>query len=134
MATDTNKSYGLDDQNSIINQGNQGSLQDGTNKSEILDDLNYLINQRSQGNQAGIPKKDEKDEDIKEKVVDTTSEPAEEHLITEADDLYNNDQEQNNDESSFEDPDQGPEEIDPVNHPRDFQIDPEDEPQRPSVD
>ena len=132
MITDNNKNHGLDDQYSIINQGNQGSMQDGTNKSPILDDLNSIMNQRNRKS------KSEKDDDNKdkeiEKELDTPSQPAEEHLITEADDLHNNDLEQNNDESSLEDPDQGPEEIDPVNHPRDFQINPEDKPKRPLVD
>ena len=130
MATDTNKNQGLDDQNSIINQGNQGSMQDGTNKSPILEDLNSIINQ---GNTGSKPEKDDDDNEI-EKEIDTPSQPAEEHLITEADNLHNNDLEQNSDASSLEDPDQGPEEIDPINHPRDFQINPENKPKRPLVD
>jgi len=121
MITDTNQNHGLDDQNSIINQGNQGSMQDGTNKSPILDDLNSVINQ---GNRGSKPDKDDEGEDKEiEKELDTPSQPAEEHLITEADDLHNNDLEQNNDESSLEYPDQGPEEIDS-----------EDKPKRPLVD
>jgi len=131
MATDTNKNQGLDDQNSIINQGNQGSMQDGTNKSPILEDLNSIINQ---GNTGSKPEKDDDDDNEIEKEIDTPSQPAEEHLITEADNLHNNDLEQNSDASSLEDPDQGPEEIDPVNHPRDFQINPENKPKRPLVD
>ncbi len=107
METDTNKNHGLDDQNSLINQGNQGS----------------------------IPEKNgNKDDDKIEKEVDTPSQPAEEHLITEADDLHTNDFEQNTSKSSLEDPDQGPEEIDPVNHPRNFQNNPDQKPKRPLVD
>lgn len=130
MERDNNKSYGLDDQNSIINEGNQGSLQDGPNKNPILNDLNSIINQDKQGS---IPKKDDDDDDDKEieKEVDTPSQPAEEHLITEADDLHNNDLGKNSD---YEDPDQGPEEIDPVNHPRDFENIPENESKRPLID
>lgn len=115
MATDTNKNQGLDDQNSIINQGNQGSMQDGTNKSPILEDLNSIINQ---GNTGSKPEKDDDDDDNEiEKEIDTPSQPAEEHLITEADNLHNNDLQQNSNKSSLGDRNWGSDEINPENKP-----------------
>ena len=65
--------------------------------------------------------------DKKEKGI-APSEPAEEHLITEAEILKDNPPSQD-----YEDTDQGPEEIDPVNHPRDFHYIPE-KPKRPLED
>lgn len=85
-----------------------------TIKNHGQDDRNSLLNK---GIETDLPQKDA-DDDKTEKEINTPSQPAEEQLITEADDLPNNDSKQ--DISSFEDPDQGPEEIDPVLHPRKF--------------
>ena len=112
MITDSNKNHGLDDQYSIINQGNQGSMQDGANKSPILDDLNSIMNQRNRGS------KSEKDNNSKiQKELDTPAQPAEEHLITEADNLHNNDLQQNSNKSSLGDRNWGSDEINPENKP-----------------
>lgn len=70
----------------------------------------------NEGTDTDLPKKD--DDDKKETEINSPSQPAEEHLITEADDLQNNDLDPET--SSYEDPDQDPEEIDPVRHPKKF--------------
>jgi hypothetical protein len=70
METDTNENHGLDDRNSLINHGNQGSIPENDDDDD-----------------------DDDDDDKIEKEVDTPSQPAEEHLITEADDLHNNPEE-----------------------------------------
>ena len=74
--------------------------------------------QLNQETETDLPQKGV-DEEKKETEINPPSQPAEEHLITKVDGLRNNDFQQ--DESSYEDPDQGPEEIDPVSRPRKFQ-------------
>lgn len=92
--------------------------------------VDYLQNRRGQtlaaayavrpvlneGTKTDLPKKD--DDDQKETEVNSPPQPAEEHLITEADDLQNNDVDPET--SSYEDTEQGPEEIDPVSRRRKF--------------
>lgn len=84
------------------------------NENCDLNDRNSLFHQEEKSD---LPKK-EADDDKKETEFNPPSQPAEEHLITEAEDLPSTDS--NPAVSSYEDTDQGPEEIDPVNHPRDF--------------
>lgn len=84
-----------------------------TNENSGLDDRYSFLNE---GTETDLPKKD--DDDQKETEVNSPSQPAEEHLITEADDLQNN--ESDPEISSYEERDQVPEEIDPVRRPRKF--------------
>lgn len=70
----------------------------------------------NEGTKTDLPKKD--DDDQKETEVNSPPQPAEEHLIMEADDLQNNDVDPET--SSYEDTEQGPEEIDPVSRRRKF--------------
>lgn len=82
--------------------------------------------------QRDLERRREYENNEKESEFNPPSQPAEEHLITEADDLQSDDPDE--DASYYEDTDQGPEEIDPVNHPRDFHDIPEEQPKRPLTD
>lgn len=93
------------------------------NEYSDLDDRGAFLNQ-DQTDLSDIDT-DEDDEYGKKKEKEKpASEPAEEHLITEEEQLK-----ENPPPMDYEDTDQGPEEIDPVNHPGDFHYIPSEKPQ-----
>lgn len=85
-----------------------------TNENKGPDDPNAPFNENTEAQERERLSK-------REREINSPSQPAEEHLITEADNVGNDPAE------DYEDPDQVPEEIDPINHPGNFQKNPEEE-------
>ncbi|MES2573785.1 MAG: hypothetical protein V4572_02475 [Bacteroidota bacterium] len=101
-------------------------MENQNNENFSQDENNSILHPDAQKD---LERKKSYENDEKKRETTNPSEPSEEHLITEAE------QEKDNAPSQdYEDTDQGPEEIDPVNHPGDFQYNPDEKPKRPLVD